>query len=177
MLLSACATQANKRFCEIQDAAGQPLARITVSGEIEIDAPGNPLRSVTKRADKRKYYNQANIMQFAVKMDDDAFKLRDQNERLLWKIKLYPDKIKISNNEEMLEAWELKLKEEGRLKLEKNDAVITQIRLMDNAEKYTVNGYTLTGFGSSIARGVPLIAEIPDLHKALIMAELVMRER
>jgi len=115
-------------------------------------------------------------MIYAVKMDDDGFKLRDSQEKLLWKIKLYPDKVKIADNEEMSGAYELKLKEEGRLKLERNDQEVTQIRLMENSE-YTVGSYLVRGVGLSLSPGVLLIPEISEEHKVMIMAELLFHKR
>lgn len=176
-LLFACTNQTSSGSYEIQSSTGQSLARITLSNEIEVDVKGRALRSVTKREDKRKYYDPSNTMVFALKMDDDGFKLRDQNESLLWKVKLYPDKIKISKNEEMNNAYEIKLKEEGRLKLEKNDAEVMQIRLMENAESYPVGDFTVKGFGASIACGILLIPEIPEQQKWIIIGELLYRKR
>lgn len=176
-LLSACTNQTSSGGYEILSNTGQTLARITLGNEIEVDAAGKPLRSVTKREDKRKYYDASNTMVFAVKMDDDGFKLRDHQESLLWKVKLYPDKIKISNNEEMSNVYEVKLKEEGRLKLEKNDAEVMQIRLMESAESYPVGDFTVKGFGASIASGILLIPEIPEQQKWIIVGELLYRKR
>lgn len=116
-------------------------------------------------------------MIYAVKMDDDGFKLRDSKEELLWKVKLYDDKLKIASNEEMTGAYEVKLRD-GKLKLEKNDTEIKSIRLSENADSYPVNEqYTLDGFGMSLTAGIMMIPELSDREKFVIAAELVQRKR
>lgn len=118
-----------------------------------------------------------NEMVYAVKMDDDGFKLRDSKEQLLWKIKLYDDKLKVANNEEMTGAYEVKLRD-GKLKLEKNDTEIKSIRVSENADSYPVeDAYTLEGFGMSLAAGIMMIPDLSDREKFVIAAELAQRKR
>lgn len=135
------------------------------------------LRGVTKRSDKRKYYDNNNAMQYAVKLDDDGFKLRDSQEQLLWKVKLYPDKLKISNNEEMSGAYEVKLYEDGKLKLKKDESEIKSIRLSGAGEDAVDQQYIIKGFGTSLAAGILLVPGPTDREKFLIMAELALRKR
>jgi hypothetical protein len=135
------------------------------------------LRGVAKRSDKRKYYD-GGAMVYAVKMDEDGFKLRDQNERLIWKIKLYPDKLKIANNEEMSGAYEIKLRDEGKLKLEKNERELKSVHLSESSTPFAIaDKYSITGFGISLAPGILMIDELKDAEKFIIMAELVQRGR
>jgi len=146
--------------------------------EISIKDQEGQLTGVAKRSDKRKYYDASNKMAYAVKLDDDGFKLRNANELLIWKVKLYPDKLKIASNEEMTGAFEVKLRDDGKLKLEKNDTEIKSIRLSSDAEWNNVEErYTVHGFGNSLAPGILLISDLKDREKFIIMAELVKYNR
>ena len=112
-------------------------------------------------------------MRYAVKFSDDGFKLRDHNEELLWKVKLYDDKIKLADNEEMNNAYEIKLKEEGRVKVERNEGLLKELRLNAAAEWFQVNDeYSTQGAGMSLAVAVLLIEELTDVEKFILMAEL-----
>jgi hypothetical protein len=180
LLLCACTiTSSVTKTCKITSGStGEELASITVSEkEVTVKDKEGILVGVAKRSDKRKYYNTSNDMIYAVKMDDDGFKLRDSKEELLWKVKLYDDKLKIASNEEMTGAYEVKLRD-GKLKLEKNDTEIKSIRLSENADSYPVNEqYTLDGFGMSLTAGIMMIPELSDREKFVIAAELVQRKR
>ncbi|MFK7813892.1 MAG: hypothetical protein AB8B59_15460 [Maribacter sp.] len=82
------------------------------------------LTSKMTKADKKKYYNSDNTVVYEVKYKDDSFKLRSSSSDLLWKIKLYENKVKISDNEENLNPYEIKKMENGESKLEKDDTTI-----------------------------------------------------
>ncbi len=179
--LCACTltdTNRNAGSYIINNTSGEALADIYLgSDEVSVNLPDGTLRGVAKRSDKRKYYDGSKMV-YAVKMDDDGFKLRNENERLLWKVKLYPDKLKIANNEEMHGAYEVKLRDEGKLKLEKNEKELKTIRLSESAEGFTVEDkYTIKGFGISLAPGILMINDLKDTEKFIIMAELVQRNR
>ena len=163
----------------IRAASGEELAVIHVGhDEISVKDKDGQLTGVAKRSDKRKYYNTSNTMEYAVKLDDDGFKLRNSNELLIWKIKLYPDKLKIANNEEMVRAFEVKLREDGKLKLEQNDSELKSIRVSSDAEWNNVDDrYAVQGFGNSLAPGILLINDLKDREKFIIMAELVKLNR
>ena len=162
----------------IRSPSDQDLASINInSDEISVKLTDGTLVGVAKRSDKRKYYNSSNTMIYAVKMDDDGFKLRDGNEQLIWKIKLYDDKLKISNNEEMISAYEIKLRE-GKLKLERNETEIKSIRLSETEEWYPIEDrYKVKGFGISLAPGILMINDLKEAEKFIIMAELAKRNR
>ncbi|MBL7856328.1 MAG: hypothetical protein JNM57_01465 [Cyclobacteriaceae bacterium] len=184
ILLSACTlntstTNSNSGSLTIRSAAGEELAVIQMGdGEISVRDQEGQLTGIAKRSDKRKYYNGSNTMVYAVKLDDDGFKLRDGNEQMIWKIKLYPDKLKIANNEEMTGAYEVKLKEDGKLKLERNDSEVKAIHLSAAADWSEIDQqYSIQGFGRSLAPGILLIPEIQEREKFIIMAEIVQRGR
>lgn len=182
VLLSAC-TLSNSvndsNSYAIRSSSGEELGVMQVGAEsISIRDKEGQLTGVAKRADKRKYYDASNVMVYAVKLDDDGFKLRNGNEQLIWKVKLYPDKIKIANNEEMIRAYEIKLKEDGKLKLEQDEREIKSIRLSAETEWNEVEDrYSVQGFGNSLAPGILLINDLKDREKFIIMAELLKRNR
>ena len=82
------------------------------------------LTSKMTKPDKKKYYNGSNTVVYEVKYKDDAFKLRTPSSDLIWKIKLYENKIKISDNEENENPYEIKKLDNGESKLEKADMTI-----------------------------------------------------
>ncbi len=180
-LLSACTlidSNNSSGQYTIRSSSDAELATINISSdEIAVRDAEGQLVGVAKRADKRKYYDPSNTMLYAVKFDDDGFKLRDRNEELIWKVKLYEDKLKIANNEEMNNGYEVKLRD-GKLKLERNEREIKSIRLSESTEWYEVEGkYKIQGFGLSLAPGILMISELKEREKYLIMAELAKRGR
>ncbi len=116
-----------------------------------------------------------------VKSDDDAIKLRTQDGRLLWKIKLGDGSVKISNNEENANPFRLKL-DGDRVKVE--DASETELgKATYDAERKRVKVKDAAGAElfqvdaerPSIAYGVLLLTPIPQTERAIIMAELFSR--
>ncbi len=111
-------------------------------------------------------------MEYAVKFSDDGFKLRDHNEQLLWKVKLYDDKIKLGNNEEMSGAYEIKLREGGKIKLERYESLISELRTDENAPTMQVDDFTVEGCGGSLAPAILLIKDLKEFEKYILMAEI-----
>lgn len=146
------------------------LAEVTISESISVSSNNKTLTGVFKK-EKRKYYASSNQMEYAVKFSDDGFKLRDHNEELLWKVKLYPDKIKLANNEEMSGAYEIKLRE-GKIKLERNESLVSELRTDENAASQVVDNLTVEGCGGSLAPAILLIKELKEFEKYILMAEL-----
>lgn len=172
-LLCACNPASESSQFAVRNSKQEVLATISVGADqVTVDSPQGTFTGIFKK-DKRKYYDGANSMRYAVKFSDDGFKLRDHNEELLWKVKLYDDKIKLADNEEMNNAYEIKLKEEGRVKVEKNESLLKELRLNAAAEWFQVNDeYSTQGAGMSLAVAVLLIEELTDVEKFILMAEL-----
>jgi hypothetical protein len=152
------------------------VTEISISDDVVVSGPTGTLTGIVKK-DKRKYYGSSNEMKFAVKFSDDGFKLRDHNEQLLWKVKWYDDKIKVADNEEMTSAFEIKLRDEGKLKLERNESIITEIRLSDTEEWMVIDGYKIKGVGVSLAPGLLLIKDLDEMEKLILMAEVRAKGR
>jgi hypothetical protein len=181
ILLSACTFIDSKSISgqyAIRSSSDAELAAINISSdEITVRDADGQLIGMAKRTDKRKYYDASNTMVYAVKLDDDGFKLRDHNEQLIWKVKLYEGKLKIASNEEMNNGYEIKLRD-GKLKLERNEREIKSIRISESTDWYEVEEkYKIQGFGLSLAPGILMINDLNEREKFIIMAELAKRGR
>jgi len=173
--VSASASYTTEKFVYINTAENTNLAEIKLGGEeITIRTPELNLFGILKE-DKRKYYDQNNAHLFSVKYKDDGFKLRDGTESLLWKVKFYEDKIKIANNEEMADAFEIKLKEGNRIKVEEAGEEIFSLRIPSEANAPVKIGdeYLVSGLGYSTAAGVLKLEKLTPDERFVIMAELV----
>ena len=83
-------------------------------GNIKLEYGGKVVRSELK-GDKRKYFYEAGNQIAEVKTKDaDGFKVRTADGKLLWKIKIAADKIKISDNEENQNPFEIKVQRRRR---------------------------------------------------------------
>jgi hypothetical protein len=160
----------------VNDTKKNTTTEISISDNIVVASSAGTVTGIVKK-DKRKYYTSSNEMKYAVKFSDDGFKLRDHNEQLLWKVKLYDDKIKVSDNEEMTNAYEIKLRDEGKLKLEQNESLITEIRLNATDEWVDIESYKVKGVGISLAPGLLLIKELTEMEKIILMAEIRAKGR
>lgn len=156
----------------------EKLGEISFQGEkILLSTTGTQFFGVLKKTGKRKYYDQDDQMQYAVKYSDDGFKLRDSNENLLWKIKI-DDKIKIANNEEMTDAYKISRTNEGKIKLKKDEEEVDAIRVSADSPSTTINGkYSVHSFGNSLALGILLIDELSDEQKIVLCAEILNQQK
>jgi len=173
--VSASASYTTEKFVYINNAENTNLAEIKVNEkEISINTPELNLFGILKE-DKRKYYDQKNMHLYSVKYKDDGFKLRDGTESLLWKIKMYDDKIKIANNEEMSDAFAIKLKEDNRIKVEQAEEEIFSLRIPSDASAPVKIGveYLVSGLGYSTAAGVLKLEKLAPDERFVIIAELV----
>lgn len=140
----------------------------------------NPIKIVTNnvkytyknKPNKHKFYANGQ-MKYEVKFKESGFKLRDKNSNLLWKVKIYPDKIKISNNEENTNAFVIK-SYENKIKVKRNEEELYKVKL--DANTIIVNekaAYTLSSKQDNYAIAILAIEEIPNDHKLFLIAELL----
>lgn len=160
----------------VSDTRNNNTAQVSISDNVVVSTSSGTLTGIVKK-DKRKYYTVSNEMKYAVKFSDDGFKLRNHNEQLLWKVKLYDDKIKLANNEEMTSAYEIKLRDQGKIKLERHESLITELRLNDSDESVTIENYEVRGVGISVAPALLLIRELGEMEKIILMAEIRAKGR
>jgi hypothetical protein len=156
------------------------VVEVKIDGDPKIEYSGKVVRSETK-GDKRKYTLEGGSQIAEVKVkDSDGFKVRTNDGKLLWKVKISADKIKISDNEENQNAFELKKKDDGA-KIERNETKLGEVKFYKDRQKVKVkdNGDTEL-FDSntdkySSAFGVLALNEIPEDLRFIIFAELLAR--
>jgi hypothetical protein len=177
-------------------SAGDMMLARSLSDEIvailsdgaRIETVSGGTRSVltveTNDTGKRKYYEPSGAQLVEVKSSDDGFKVRTPDGKLLWKVKLYNDKIKVSDNEENLDAWVFKTTYPEKAKVldpagsdfgEVHYAPSPDpVRLSDRSgtDVWTVSGTTGSG-----AWGAILMEHVPLEQRAIITAELLSRRR
>ena len=130
------------------------------------------------KGDKRKYYNQNDQFRNAVKFKEGSFKLRDENEELLWKVKIYDDKIKLANNEEMTDPFDVRFSDSNKIKVKKNGEEIAALRMVSGDSFVNVgDNYVVRNFDNSLAIGILLIDDIQQEHKFLLAAEILKMGR
>lgn len=149
-------------------------------GGAKIEFNGKTIHSESKNTEKRKYFNGSNQIAEVKMKDEDGFKVRTNDGKLLWKIKIAEDKVKISDNEENQNAYELKKRDDGA-KIEQNEAKLGEvkfytdrqkIKVKDAADKELFDGNTDK---YSVAYGVLLLDKIPEDLRFIIIAELLLR--
>ena len=149
--------------------------------DTKLEYDGKVLRGEMKNAEKRKYLLEGGSQIAEVKArETDGFKVRTPDGKLLWKVKVTADKIKISDNEENQNAYELVKKEDGA-KIERNQAKLGEvkfyrdrqkIKVKDAADKEVYDGNTDK---YSVAYGVLMLKEISEEMRFIIIAELLAR--
>jgi hypothetical protein len=147
----------------------------------KLEYAGKVLRGDMKDAEKRKYSFEGGNQIAEVKAKDaDGFKVRTTDGKLLWKVKIAPEKIKISDNEENQNAYELVKREDGA-KIEQNENKLGEvkfyrdrqkIKVKDAADKEIFDGNTDK---YSVSYGVLLLDKIPEEMRYIIIAELLAR--
>lgn len=171
-------------WTKVKTPDNQPVAQFKVEGEnTRLEFGSNKLTGEQKESGKRKYQDSSGSLVAEVKSDADDFKVRTPDGKLLWKVKVNPEKIKIANNEEMNGALSIETKEADRLKVYRNEQEIGKVRFnRDKGRVKVENSSDATVFDSnsnklSTMYGVLLMNEIPDNERYIIMVELLARGR
>jgi len=120
------------------------------------------------KGDKRKYESME------VKFENSGFKVRALDGKLLWKVKIAADKIKVSNNEENANPYELKIKDAKVKVFAPGDRFLGEVRARGN---YVEIGdkFRAAGTRPDAYLGVALLDGIPMPQRAVILAELAAR--
>ncbi len=158
----------------------QTVVEVKIDADPKIEYAGKVVRSETK-GDKRKYTVEGGSQVAEVKIKDaDGFKVRTNDGKLLWKIKIADDKIKISDNEENQNAFEIKKKDDGA-KIERNETKLGEVKFYTDRQKVKVkdaNDAELFDSNTdkfSVAFGALALTEIPEDLRFIIFAELLAR--
>jgi hypothetical protein len=152
---------------------------------IEFNSGGQTkvLRGDLKDTGKRKYELEGGGLVAEVKSDADSFKVRSPEGKLLWKVKLADDKIKISDNEEGNNAYVVESKSAGRTKVFQNTQEIGKVNFYPDRGKVKVKNATENElFESNTSRhsamyAILLMDRMAESERYIIMAELLARGR
>ena len=114
--------------------------------------------------------------------DDGGFKLRNPDGSLRWKVKVAADKIKISDNEENANPYELKVRDGNRVKVvAPGDKELGNVRYADGriAVEDTTGRvvFATNAAKASGAYGVLLLDRIPERERYILAAEILSRGR
>jgi hypothetical protein len=140
------------------------------------------LRGEPRDSGKRKYTIDGAAVSYEVKSSDGGFKLRTADGKLRWKVKIAADKIKISDNEENNNPFELKVRDGDRVKVvAPGDRELGNVRFA-SAKTEVENAAGITQFRiedpkPAGAFGVLLLDTIPATERAILLAEIFSRGR
>lgn len=149
--------------------------------KVEIDPEGTvQVLRAERKGDKRKYEQDGRVIAEIKYGDDGGFKLRTPEGQLLWKVKRYDDgRIKISDNEENLNPYTLRPKEEDRVKVKREEAELGAVKFYADRGKMKVKDEAdVELFESNTDRfsgayGVLLMEDIEPVHQYILIAELL----
>ena len=153
-------------------------------GRVEVSISGGARYIGEADGDKRRYRDAATGAAFVeVKSgDNNSFKVRTPDSKLLWKVKVATDKIKVSDNEENKAPWVLKTKYEDKAKvLSPAEQEIGEVKYYRDSGKAKVkneSGDELFASESgrmSPAFGVAIMSGVPEQYRLIVMAELIAR--
>jgi hypothetical protein len=169
----------------VRSAGGSKSFTLTEKGSaIEIVLPNGDRLIGEPAGEKRKYRRAAGgPALYEVKPGDSGFKLRTSDGKLLWKVKVDADKIKVSDNEENANPWSLKTKYDDKVKVvDAAEKELAEVRFQP--EKTKVKGADGTELWESssprrrtAAFGVLVLDKVPEEHRAVLMAEILARRR
>ena len=152
--------------------------------EVNLDGQAFIMKARMNKPGSRKYKEligtEEKSLIAEVKIKDDSFKLVDENDKLLWKVKIKEGKAKISDNEENKNPFVLK-KSEDKVKVkDKNEKEIARVKYYADNGKLKLKDmsgkelYISKEFNKlSGAIGVMAINEIPAKLRAVIACELI----
>jgi len=163
------------------------IKRYADHDKLEIDYAGTTaiLKGRAEKKGRVKYKEAAadgseKAFTAKVKIRDDSIKLVDENENLLWKVKLSTDKVKISNNEEGNESCEIKIKsaDKGEVRDQSGNEIGNVRYYPDNGKlkvKDTAGKEILTSKDIKFSAGPGAIQfeHIPVKLRAIIISEII----
>jgi hypothetical protein len=165
----------------VQDAEGNTVFEIKFdqNGGFTLKVDNNRTIEARAKSREKRIYSTDGYDFIEVKAyEDGKFKLKTTNGQLLWKVKLYDDKVKISDNEENENPYEIKRKESGKIKVyhqgkeiceavQKGEQVVVKVgdkEVLRIPAKQNSMGYAILG-----------VQQIPFDERYVLMAELLTR--
>lgn len=178
---AAKASETTSQTVVFERAGGGELAKVVIDGgRVTITSAEATLEGEPKGQKRR--YRQGGTFAAEVKADGNKVKLKDDAGKLLWKIKISDDKIKISDNEENQNPFEIKRKEDG-FKVVRGETDIGKVNRYPEDGRIKVKGADGgERFGGKAGRdgggaafAVLLLDDIPEPQRLIIAAELALR--
>jgi hypothetical protein len=162
-----------RAMVSILTAEGNTLGYVSSGHSIRIGEGAEILSRM--KGDKRKY-DVPGGAPLKVTYKEDGFKVKKEDGELLWKIKTYDDKIKISDNEENENPYEIKFYDGKRAKLKFQEQELGEVEL-DNEGHQTVKGsgkeFAIGTDQFSGSYAALLIDRIPLEQRLIIVSELL----
>lgn len=186
-LLLAAPVLAGELRVKIKDPAGVEVANLQVQEErvkvkYALGGAEHVLRGRHVKG-KRKYAAEGRGPVAEVKPMDYGFKLRAPGGDLLWKVKLAPGKVKISDNPQGDNPFVLQEKEGGRVKLIHGGLELGKVKYYSDTGKVKVKDldgtelYVSKSGHPSVAYGVLLLPGATPAQRYILMAEILARGR
>ncbi|MBI2212882.1 MAG: hypothetical protein HYU52_04485 [Acidobacteria bacterium] len=181
---SAQAAPSSGNAVTLVSADGTKTMTVVADGErVEVSVSGGARFVGERDGDKRRYRNAATGAAFVeVKLSDTGFKVRTPDSKLLWKVKVDSDKIKVSDNEENRNPWVLKTKYDDKAKvLDPAENEIGEVKYYRDSGKAKVKDSSGSEVQASDtgrmspAFGVSLMNGVPEEYRLIVMAELLAR--
>lgn len=168
----------SSRVFILKDDSENEVANLKITGEaIEIKTDKGILKASGKSGGKRKYKDASGKTVFEIKYKTSGFKLRSPAGDLIWKVKIKAEKIKISDNEENQDPYELKMKDDGRVKVKRNDAEVGKSAFMQSEGKVKITSkkrvLRIETKENAWAFGALAIDRIPTQEAYIIFLELL----
>ncbi|PKL42228.1 MAG: hypothetical protein CVV41_15755 [Candidatus Riflebacteria bacterium HGW-Riflebacteria-1] len=163
------------------------IKRYSDHDKLEINFAGsNAVIKARSNAENRWKYKEAadgadeKVQIAEVKLQQDSFKLVDTDEKLLWKVRIKDGKIKVSDNEDGDNSWEIKSKsaDKSEIRNQAGEEIGNVKYYNDNGKlkvKNSSNNEILVSkdIKASAAPGVILFDHIPLKHRMVIISELL----
>jgi hypothetical protein len=169
----------------IKSADGKSSYAVTATAaKVQVAIGGAAPYTGETRGDKRDWRDPAGKPFVEVKATEKGFKLRSPDGKTLyWKVKFDADKIKISDNEENNNAYELKIKDDKIKVSDGADAPLGEVKHHADTKKVKVKDasgaerFSADAAQPSASYGVLLLGAIPEPQRAVLLAEILARYR
>ena len=154
------------------------VGMIDLKSPVYFQLDNTSLRRVVK-GDKSKYRNENNQNVYEIKYDDDGFKLRTDQGKLLWKLKYKTGKIKIAPNEEMTDPFEIK-PDGNTAVISKNNSTVVSVNLGEGTIPVIIKTGSRTLMISGPKKNPVLslmaLKDIPDDQKMVLITEVLLSD-
>ena len=177
---NAAPSSADAKWKAKTDGGDEVVTIKSDGGKIKIAFGGKEI--VGKNKSGKRKYEQDGAVIAVVKSDGAKLKIKDEGGKLLWKIKLKDDKVKIADNEELVNAYSIKTRDDG-FKVKLGETELGKVKFYPDDKRIKVKDaggnavFKASADKASAMWGVLLLKDIPEAQRFVIMAELGARGR